>query len=69
MKRITIPRLELSAAVIVTKLIFHVLQVFDHEKISVHMWTDSAIAYTWINNHPSRWKDFVHNRVFQHSVG
>ena len=62
-KRMTIPRLELSAAVIVTKLISHVLQVFDHEKISVHMWTDSAIAYTWINNHPSRWKDFVHNRV------
>lgn len=27
------------------------------------MWTDSAVAYTWINNHPSRWKDFVYNRV------
>ena len=67
-KRMTIPRLELSAAVIVTKLISHVLKVFDHEKILVHIWTDSAVSYiyfiyTWINNHPSRWKDFVHNRV------
>ena len=61
-KRMTIPRLELSAAVIVTKLISHVLQVFDHEN-RVHIWTGSAIAYTLINSHPSRWKDFVHNRV------
>jgi len=27
------------------------------------LWTDSAITYTWINNHPSRWKEFVQNRV------
>jgi len=27
------------------------------------LWTDSKVTLTWINNHPSRWKDFVHNRV------
>ncbi|XP_011883956.1 PREDICTED: uncharacterized protein LOC105571094 [Vollenhovia emeryi] len=30
---------------------------------AIYLWTDSAITYTWINNHPSRWKDYVHNRV------
>jgi len=27
------------------------------------MWTDSSITLTWINNHPSKWKDFIQNRV------
>jgi len=27
------------------------------------MWTDSTITYTWINSNPSRWKNYVHNRV------
>ncbi|XP_044582991.1 uncharacterized protein LOC123264009 [Cotesia glomerata] len=30
---------------------------------SIYCWTDSSITYTWVNNHPSRWKEFVHNRV------
>ncbi|XP_043485344.1 uncharacterized protein LOC122513137 [Leptopilina heterotoma] len=62
-KRLTIPRLELSAAVIGSKLVHHVQQVLNLEKVAIHLWTDSAITYTWINNHPSRWKEFVHNRV------
>ncbi|XP_043474389.1 uncharacterized protein LOC122506340 [Leptopilina heterotoma] len=60
-KRLTIPRLELSAAVIGSKLVHHVQQVLHLEKVAIHLWTDSAITYTWIN--PSRWKEFVHNRV------
>ncbi|XP_018314710.1 uncharacterized protein [Mycetomoellerius zeteki] len=59
----TIPRLELAGAVLVTKLVKHLLQVFNQYSISVYLWTDSTVAYTWIINHPSRWKDFVHNRV------
>ncbi|XP_044594867.1 uncharacterized protein LOC123272233 [Cotesia glomerata] len=62
-KRLTIPRLELSAAVLLTKLVHHVLQKFEIKKPQVHLWTDSAITHTWINNHPSRWKEFIHNRV------
>lgn len=62
-KRLTIPRLELSAAVLLTKVVHHVLQKFEIKKPSVHLWTDSAITHTWINNHPSRWKEFVYNRV------
>ena len=27
------------------------------------LWTDSSVSLAWINSHPSRWKEFVRNRV------
>ena len=63
LKRLTIPRLELSAAVLLTKLVHHVIEVWDNKNVPIHLWTDSAITHTWISNHPSRWKEFIHNRV------
>ncbi|XP_011341045.1 uncharacterized protein LOC105281490 [Ooceraea biroi] len=63
LKRLTIPRLELSGAVMLTKLVAYVLLVLEMKNTPVYMWTDSAITYIWINGHPSRWKDFVQNRV------
>lgn len=62
-KRVTIPRLELAAAVILTKLTSHCCEVLNLRDAPCYLWTDSAIVNTWLNNHPSRWKDFVHNRV------
>ena len=29
----------------------------------VYMWPDSHVTLIWILSHPSRWMDFVHNRV------
>lgn len=63
LKKQTIPRLELTGAVMLTKLIAHILSIFDQKGIPIYMWTDSSISHTWINNHPSRWKEFVYNRV------
>lgn len=63
LKRLTIPRLELSGAVLLTKLVTRILQVSEIANIPIYLWTDSAITYIWLNNYPSRWKDFVHNRV------
>lgn len=63
LKRLTVPRLELSGAVLLTKLTTHVLEVLNFKEIPIYMWTDSSITLTWINNHPSRWKDFMQNRV------
>ncbi|XP_011884025.1 PREDICTED: uncharacterized protein LOC105571160 [Vollenhovia emeryi] len=63
LKRLTIPRLELSGAVLLAKLVNRVLAVWTLNTQAIYLWTDSAITYTWINNHPSRWKDYVHNRV------
>lgn len=62
-KRITIPRLELSSAVLLTKLVARCRQILNLAEVPCYLWTDSSIVNVWINNHPSRWKEFVHNRV------
>ncbi|XP_034945919.1 uncharacterized protein [Chelonus insularis] len=63
LKRMTIPRLELSSAVILTRLVSHCLKTLKIYQIPCYLWTDSLIVQTWLNEHPSKWKDFVHNRV------
>ncbi|XP_029163322.1 uncharacterized protein LOC114934776 [Nylanderia fulva] len=65
LKRLTIPRLELSGAVLLTKLTTHVRDVLNLKDVPIYLWTDSSITLTWIQNHPSRWKDFIQNRVVQ----
>ncbi|XP_039306359.1 uncharacterized protein LOC120358020 [Solenopsis invicta] len=63
LKRLTVPRLELSGAVLLTKLVSHLLHVLEWKNLRIILWTDSSITHTWLNSHPSRWKDFVYNRV------
>ena len=63
LKRMTIPRLELSAAAMLTKLVSYVQRVLNVPTHGVHLWRDSSIVLTWLNHHPSRWKGFVQNRV------
>jgi len=63
LKKKTIPRLELSGAILVSNLVSRVLHILKFNHVQVFLWIDSAVVYTWINNHPSRWKDFVHNQV------
>ncbi|XP_034945020.1 uncharacterized protein [Chelonus insularis] len=63
LKRLTIPRLELSAAVLLTKLLSQCITTLQLETAPCYMWTDSTITFTWIKNHPSKWKEFIHNRV------
>ncbi|XP_018366322.1 PREDICTED: uncharacterized protein LOC108763312 [Trachymyrmex cornetzi] len=63
LKRLTIPRFELAGAVLLTKLVKHILEILSQNHIPIYLRTDSSVTLTWISNHPSRWKDFVHNRV------
>ncbi|XP_071581890.1 uncharacterized protein [Temnothorax nylanderi] len=63
LKKLTIPRLELAAAVLLVKLIVQILSVLERHGIPIFGWIDSEVARTWITNHPSRWKEFVQNRV------
>ncbi|XP_043502336.1 uncharacterized protein LOC122524254 [Polistes fuscatus] len=30
---------------------------------NIHLWTDSQVTLKWIKAHPSKWKDYVRNRV------
>ncbi|XP_029167976.1 uncharacterized protein LOC114938272 [Nylanderia fulva] len=63
LKRMTIPRLELSAAVLLVRQVLKIREVLELQTAPTHLWTDSTVALTWIKSHPSRWKDFVRNRV------
>ncbi|XP_049318369.1 uncharacterized protein LOC125780328 [Bactrocera dorsalis] len=63
LKRLTIPRLELSAALLLSKLITYVKATLQVDAQSTTLWTDSLVTLTWIRSHASRWKDYVRNRV------
>lgn len=63
-KKLTIPRLELCAAVLLSKLLAYILPVYNMIRFrSINAWSDSQIALTWITSSPHRWKTFVANRV------
>ncbi|XP_067209400.1 uncharacterized protein [Linepithema humile] len=64
LKKLTIPRLELSGAVLLVKLVSQVLRVLNRKEIKVYLWTDSSITLTWIKGCPSRWKEFIQNRTY-----
>ncbi|XP_063994415.1 uncharacterized protein LOC135171771 [Diachasmimorpha longicaudata] len=65
LKKMTIPRLELTAAVILTNLVIYIRKMLKKENLPLFLWSDSTVALTWINGHPSRWKDIVQNRVIK----
>ncbi|XP_058827738.1 uncharacterized protein LOC131687658 [Topomyia yanbarensis] len=61
-KKQSIPRLELSSAL----LLAHVYErVVNSIRINAkaYFWTDSMIVKCWLQSPPSRWKQFVANRV------
>ncbi|KRY81274.1 hypothetical protein T4D_16120 [Trichinella pseudospiralis] len=62
-KRVTLPRLELMAALITARLISFVKTSLEMEFSKVVCWTDSQIALRWIQGDSYRWKPFVENRV------
>ncbi|XP_063991158.1 uncharacterized protein LOC135169790 [Diachasmimorpha longicaudata] len=64
-KRMTIPRLELTAALLLTQLVestYEMLQL-DRNQMETYLSSDSSVTLAWIRSPASRWKDFVHNRV------
>lgn len=62
-KEISIPRLELCAALLGTKLLFEVAQILDISKDKLFAWSDSMVVLAWLRGEPSRWNTFVSNRV------
>ena len=65
LKRLTIPRLELTAALLLAKLIKHAHATLRMDIKRTYLWTDSQVTLTWIKTHSSQWKDYVRNRVSQ----
>ncbi|XP_024871917.1 uncharacterized protein LOC112454648 [Temnothorax curvispinosus] len=62
-KRLTIPRLELTAALLLARLIAKVVKALELLEALVFCWSDSEATIKWITANPSRWKDFVRNCV------
>lgn len=60
---VTIPRLELNGAVLLTELMDRIATNLNISKDHVYLWTDSAIVIHWLNAHASRWKTYVSHRV------
>ncbi|GAB1865895.1 Gag-pol protein [Camponotus japonicus] len=63
LKIMSIPRLELSAACLLARLIEFLQSSLNMPKIACYCWTDSTVVLAWLNSHPSRWKTFVSHRV------
>lgn len=65
LKPTSIPRLELAAALLLANCIVIVQEALSLKHILCHCWTDSTVTLTWISHHPSKWKPYVANRVYE----
>nr|XP_029707541.1 uncharacterized protein LOC115254282 [Aedes albopictus] len=63
LKRITLPRLELCAAVLGAHLYDRVRKAINVEAPASFFWSDSAITLQWIRCPPNTWKTYIANRV------
>ncbi|GFS72113.1 integrase catalytic domain-containing protein [Trichonephila clavipes] len=63
LKTLTIPRLELSAALLLSRLVKKLVPILQLPIHKIWMWTDSTIALAWIKTEPHNSKTFVSNRV------
>ncbi|XP_055918431.1 uncharacterized protein LOC129950523 [Eupeodes corollae] len=59
----TIPRLELQAAVLGSRLVSHIKKEHERKFTRTVLWTDSATVWYWIQSEARRYKQFVANRL------
>ncbi|MDD9341209.1 MAG: A17 family peptidase, partial [Providencia heimbachae] len=62
-KNVTLPRLELCAALLLSRLYKHVIGMVDLAVTDTYLWSDSTIVLSWLRTDPNRLRMFVSNRV------
>jgi hypothetical protein len=60
-KRVTLPRLELLAALVGTRLLRYFCTATGYSVNQAILWSDTTAALGWIRSDPNRWKTFVCN--------
>ncbi|XP_020296284.1 uncharacterized protein LOC109861165 [Pseudomyrmex gracilis] len=63
LKAVSLPRLELSAALLLARLVVKVGEALSLTSVQVFLWSDSTITLNWIASPSRRWTVFVANRV------
>ena len=63
LKTLSIPKLELNSAVLLSKLIKFVSNAMELNEVTTYCWTDSTVVLGWLKGHPSKWRTFIANRV------
>ncbi|XP_076298577.1 uncharacterized protein LOC143217822 [Lasioglossum baleicum] len=63
LNKVTVPRFELSAALLLVRHMSVIRKTLDLGKVPIHLWTDSTVALAYIRGDARRWADFVQNRV------
>lgn len=63
LKTISIPRLELSAAELLARLVKEAMKSMEWEQMEYILWTDSSPTFFWIRKIPRELKTYVANRV------
>ena len=63
LKPVTVPRLEMTAAVIAVKVAFMIRNEVEFYLDCIVFWCDATVVLLYINNTSSRYKSFVANRL------
>ncbi|XP_062541022.1 uncharacterized protein LOC134209057 [Armigeres subalbatus] len=63
LKRISLPRLELCAALLGARLYARVSKALRMEGTRCWFWTDSTVTLHWIQATPNSWQNFIGNRT------
>ena len=62
-KKLSIPRLELQAAVLCVRLASVIIKEHDYKFSSIHFWSDSTTVLHWIRGVSTRHPSFIANRL------
>ena len=62
-QRKSLPRLELLGSLVTAQLLDSVKKALHLPRVKFTCWSDSMVALGWIKGLPSRWKQWVANRV------